>query len=166
MPINKVTPTEKIPPHFEDLKLILELHELVEDGVEFPELALIQDYLVNRKKTSPMQELVCRGVVKVLCMVYGVNGKTAVMMMNHLGDTDLLRAYFGENPEQWKLIKDGFYQVVLGKDVLSQMLGSSVAAWVRDADVAAAQELYVKSMSAKHGKYFENIEDVLRHIGG
>jgi hypothetical protein len=152
-----------IPSEFKNIEDIRKLDQLLESGLEFSELALMRYSLVNPKTSSPVQGLVTRAVVKVMSMVFTLNGKTAIMIMDHMFDRVVLEAYFKENPEEWKLIKDGIHSVIFGQDVLSQMLGKNVAAWMRDADLVAAEELYVESMNSTHGTDFDNIEDVLEH---
>jgi hypothetical protein len=154
---------EVIPSEFKNVEDIRKLHELVESGVEFSELALMRYSLVNPKTSSPMQVLVTRAIVKVMSIVFTLNGKTAIMIMDHMFDRVALEAYFKENPEEWKLTKDGIHSVIFGQDVLSQMLGKNVAAWMRDADLVAAEEMYVESMNSTLGTDFDNIEDVLKH---
>jgi hypothetical protein len=100
----------------------------------------------------------------VMAMLFAFNGNTAMMIMKYMTSTDLLVRYLREHPKEWKLIQDGIRSVILGSDVLSQMLESDVGAKVRDADVVPAQELDANSVDSEHGTHLDNIEESPENI--
>jgi hypothetical protein len=75
-----------------------------------------------------MTELATKGMTATMGMLFALNGNTAMMIMKYMSNTDLVVPYLREHPEEWKIIKDGIRSVILGSDVLSQMLESDVGA--------------------------------------
>jgi hypothetical protein len=121
-------PTIPIHSEYEDVIFIRKMHQLVASDDGFAELALLQDYLVSQRLSPQMTELVTTGMTRVMAMLFAFNGNTAMMIMKYMTSTDLLVPYLREHPEEWKLIQDGIRSVILGSDVLSQMLESDVGA--------------------------------------
>jgi predicted lipase len=121
-------PTIPIHSEYEDVIFIRKMHQLVASDDGFAELALLQDYLVSQRLSPQMTELVTTGMTRVMAMLFAFNGNTAMKIMNYMSNTDLLVPYLREHPEEWKLIQDGIRSVILGSDVLSQMLESDVGA--------------------------------------
>ena len=136
------------------------LNQLVGSGLEFSGLALMQDHLKTHDISPQLNELITKGITKVIGALMFVDAGAAFCVMSNTSNPADLEKCFTTKPAAWKVIEDGIIEMVSSEEVLELMIVVDPTPWMQDTDVVAAHELYLKSMNAKHGTDFDIIEDI------